>query len=107
MFVLLLAACQDDPWEAAPSAPALTPTEVPLLTVDEPARATFAGDLDRVRVSGTVTRGTGDITTLVVNGHNVDIGPDGGAFSDEIAVAPGIAILGTRVETADGERAVD
>ena len=108
MFVLWFAACQGDDWDAAPGpSPSLEPTAVPVLTVATPARGAFVGDRERIEVSGEVTPGTGAITTLVVNGNAIDMGPGGGAFSKDIAVGPGIAILGTRVETADGERAVD
>lgn len=105
--LLVLLACGDDPAPALDEGPTLARTEVPRLEVREPVRATFLGDVDRVDVGGEVARGSGRIVALTVNGHYVDVPAEGGAFSDAIPVAPGIAILGSRVETDDEERAVD
>lgn len=107
LLLLGLMACGDDPAPALDEGPTLARTEVPSLAVREPARGAFVGDVDRVRVSGEVAQGSGRIVSLTVGGHYVDVPAEGGAFSDEIPVSPGIAILGSRVETDDEERAVD
>ncbi|MFZ5478954.1 MAG: hypothetical protein ACOZNI_19435 [Myxococcota bacterium] len=107
--LVLLLACSAKS-DAPPPDDAPTPlvhTEVPVLVVREPERAAFVGDVDRVTVAGEVTPGSGDLTSLVANGQTFDVSPSGGAFEDTIPAAPGLLIVGTRVETADGERAVD
>lgn len=108
MFPLLaaLSACSEDS-EAVPDEGPLRPTQVPVLTVTEPARGAFSGDVERVDVSGEVSKGSGRLTTLTVNGQTFSIPAEGGAFSGSVPVSPGLVILGTRVETSDDERAVD
>lgn len=80
------------------------PPDLPVLVVDAPARGAFlAGS---VTVSGHVDAGTGTPNVLRLNDEDIDF-LDGAAFSVDREPAPGLYLVGTRVEDDLGERAVD
>jgi hypothetical protein len=78
--------------------------DLPVLTVNEPARGSFHPS--SVRVSGEVVPGTGTINSLEVNDEAVSW-TEQGAFDTTLSPAPGMLLIGTRVEDDIGERAVD
>ncbi|MBM4390417.1 MAG: hypothetical protein FJ090_04805 [Deltaproteobacteria bacterium] len=107
MLPWLLIACSDDPAAEGETAPELAPIEVPAMTVAEPARGAFTGEGDNVAVSGKVTLGSAPLTSMAVNGQKLDISARGGSFDGKVPVAPGVNILGFRVDASDTGRAVD
>ena len=78
---------------------------LPVLTVDFPERGAFepAGS---GAVRGRVDSGPATVETLTVNGQSYDV-EGTGHFEAQAGWTPGIQILSTRVETDNGERAVD
>ena len=106
LLPLVLAACapKEDAATTVPVAPETTP---PGLSVEEPARASFVGEVDDIVLAGTARPKSGRLTTLTVNGVEMEVSAEGGTWSGEVPAVPGVNILGSRVETADGERAVD
>jgi hypothetical protein len=103
----LLLACGGDDSDSGASIVVPPPTTVPVLAISAPSRGAFLPDAAALRAEGTLTRGTGDLTSLRVNGSDVPVDAAGGPFAGEVPVAPGLVILGARAEAADGERAVD
>ncbi len=77
---------------------------LPTLEITAPARGSFHAST--VRVEGTVSAGTGTLASLVVDESSV--GWDArGAFESTLSPAPGLVLLGARLEDDLGERAVD
>jgi len=78
---------------------------LPVLTVEFPERGAFdpAGS---GAVRGRVESGQSTVQTLTVNGEAFDV-EGTGRFEARAGWTPGIQILSTRVETDNGERAVD
>ena len=78
---------------------------MPVLFVDYPVRGTFDPSGSGL-VEGRVETDGVAIETLTVNGDAVSVDNDG-RFQLPVGWKPGIQILGTRVESSNGERATD
>lgn len=91
--------------EPNPGASAEELEGLPVLTVEFPERGAFdpAGS---GAVRGRVDAGFANVQTLTVNGEAYDV-EGTGRFEAQAGWTPGIQILSTRVETDNGERAVD
>lgn len=76
----------------------------PVLSIESPERGSMPGG-DTITVSGTATDDT-DGLRVTVNGAAVDVGADG-AFSVEVPVAPGLAIVETKAIDSAGQETRD
>lgn len=93
------------PGTAAPEPVVPVPPVLPVLVVEAPARAAFVGG-GPVELRGQGIAGDAPLSALTVNGAAVPLGADG-RFSVVLDPAPGLLVLGARLEDSAGERAVD
>lgn len=78
---------------------------IPTLTIEYPERGSFdPGGSGSVR--GSVQAGSNAVTRIEINGDRFEVG-ETGRFDAQMGWTPGIQILGARVESSNGERAVD
>ena len=78
---------------------------LPVLAVTEPARGSFDSSGSGI-VRGQVGAGQSGVSAVTVNGESFGVENDGDFYA-AMPWTPGIQILGTRVESDNGERAVD
>ncbi len=108
-FALACGTPKEESAESAQTGPnptaAVEVEALPVLTIAEPERGSFDTSGSGL-VVGTVDLNGGTAEALTVNGASVGLN-SGGDFSAQMSWTPGIQILSTRVETVEGERAVD
>ena len=78
---------------------------LPVLKVDYPQRASFDRSGSGM-VEGRIDTDGSAVEQLTINGESVPVNDDG-SFMMPVGWKPGIQILGTRVESVNGERATD
>ena len=93
------------PAEANPALSAEDLEDLPVLTVEFPERGAF-DSAGSGAVRGRVEARKTKVETLTINGEAFDV-EGTGRFEAQSGWTPGIQILSTRVETENGERAVD
>lgn len=104
MGVLLLGACSGD-FVVTPDPDAGTAApDLPVLTVQSPARGSFHPET--VRLAGEVAPGDGKLVSLTLNDGAIAFEGEG-RFDHELDPEHGMLLLGLRAEDDLGERAVD
>jgi hypothetical protein len=104
-LVPLVLACADDPQDSG-GADEVLRTVVPVLGVDAPERGAFLTG-GSVTIAGTTAPGSAPLRSLTVNGTRIEVAAGGGPFEATLEAAPGLLILGARLEADDDGRAVD
>ena len=109
-WLLLIAAC-GAPEPAEPTdtsgdeAEATAIDAIPELTIEYPERGSFDPNGSGT-VRGAVQAGSNSVSRIEINGSQYEVG-ETGRFEAQMGWTPGIQILGARVESSNGERAVD
>ena len=110
-WLLLIAACgAPEPAESMEPADGgveetMAIDAIPGLTIEFPERGSFdPSGLGSVR--GSVQAGSNSVARIEINGSQFEVG-ETGRFDAQMGWTPGIQILGARVESSNGERAVD